>query len=194
MSAVHRMPALAALLLTLGAWAQEAPDWNLAAPATQPPATAAATEAPQRRQRLMRPQAMQPPAQAADAAVLQGPSAAVPDGYQVMRAPPPPASIGREPVSQSHLPESSRPLDQQVDLLRRRVATLIQQMDELQARMVSGEQGLAHHTHAYSIPNMGFVSVETYQSYLDRQQRDGQPIPFFSGYANRTTTPPVMPR
>lgn len=196
MSAPLRALLLAGLVLALDAHAQQdAPDWGQTAPATIQRAPSAQPAAPmqqqQRSQRVQRQQQALPPA---DTATFQSQATAVPEGYQVMRVPPPPASSGRDERMQSQLPESNRTYEQQLDILRKRVATLVQQMDDMQVRMLVTEQGLAQHSHAYSIPNMGFISVESYNHYLERQQRIGEPVPFFHGYANRTTTPPVMPR
>jgi hypothetical protein len=200
MSAAMRTLLMAGLTLALDVRAQQrqTPDWTLTAPATtqqaMPPAESTLPIQQQRRQRVQRGQQPVPPqAMADDGLTFQSQEAMVPEGYQALRMPTP-SSVTDVPSTQSHLPESSRSYEQQLEALRKRVATLVQQMDDLQVRMQANEHGLARHSHGYRIPNMGYVSVESYNSYLNRQQRIGQPVPFFSGYANQTTTPPVLPQ
>lgn len=185
-----RMLLCAGLIAGAEAQSPEALNWNLSGPPAAP-------EVIQRRQQPpQQPQQPMPPPMAGDAAQLQRQPSAVPDGYRTLRAAPPAAAPpSGDQRAQSQLPESSRPLEQQVDMLRRRVAELIRQMDDMQVRMVVSEQMLANHRHSYSYPNMGFISVESYNSYLERQQRNGQPVPFFSGsMMTNTTSLSVVPK
>lgn len=185
------------LSATVAAQTQEAPNWNLTAPATtsrtMPPPSATV---PMQQQRRQMPGMQQLPAPAA-AETNQVQATQVPDGYQALRLQPRPAPIAQDqhPRIDSHLPEGNLPEPQQIAILRKRVAELIRQMDDLQVRMAVSEQLLASHRHSYSIPNMGFINVESYTNYLERQQREGQPIPYFSGgMVPRTTEPPMLPQ
>lgn len=186
------------LSASVAAQTQEAPNWNLTAPATTsrttPPPSATLPMQQQRRQ--MPGMQQQLPASAA-AETNQVQATQVPDGYHALhlQSRPAPTPQDQNPRIDSHLPEASLPEDRQIAILRKRVAELIRQMDDLQARMAASEQALASHRHSYSIPNMGFINVESYNSYLERQQRSGQPIPYFSGgMVPRTTEPPMVPR
>ncbi|MCX7072390.1 MAG: hypothetical protein NTW01_15535 [Gammaproteobacteria bacterium] len=173
-----------------------APDWTLNSPA-RPPATARlpAQEARRNLAETRQPLAAAVPVETF--AVTEMAAPAIPDGYRGLTSPPPsplamPDDRQRAP---SQLPEDSLPESRQLALLRQRVAALTRQMDELLARLAASEQALASHRHSYSVPNMGLVSVETYQSYLDRQQRSGKPVAYFSGSVDtRTTSAAAVPR
>lgn len=176
---------------------QPAPDWTLSGPAT----TASPSAIPLQRQRRalpMTPGATRqplPPAAAGEGHMASDEvGSAVPEGYRVMPVPAAPGNRADD-VQRSHLGEDQLTQERQIALLRKRVAALIQQMDDVTARLVAGEQALASHRHSYSIPNVGEVSVESYESFLARSKRDGQPVPFMSGGSlTRTTTTPVVPR
>lgn len=197
----HRLPALlllAAACSPCRLLAQDrapAPDWTLNSPA-RPPATA---RVPAQEARRNLPDSRQPLAAAAPVdtfAVTETAAPAIPDGYRGLTPPPSPLAMPDDRQrAPSHLPEDSLPESRQLALLRQRVAALTRQMDELLARQAASEQALASHRHSYSVPNMGLVSVETYQSYLDRQQRNGKPVAYFSGSVDtRTTSAAAVPR
>lgn len=198
-----RTSTLGALLFALptGLIAQQAapaptPDWSRSGPAT----TSSPSAIPQLQQqrRLQRPQQAPPaPTQPPPAPAATGDDdirIAVPEGYRPMPAPPA-AGMRSDDIQRSHLGEEQMPEARQIALLRKRVAELTRQMDDVLARLVASEQGLASHRHSYSVPNVGLVSVEAYESFMERNQRNGQPVPFLSGGSlNRTTTAPVLPQ
>ncbi|WP_293389561.1 hypothetical protein [Nevskia sp.] len=173
-----------------GAQTQEPPNWNLTAPATT-------TQAPpmQRRQLPRMQQPMPPEPAAIDSHEVQ--ASQVPDGYQALRVPPGPAvsAADHDRRMESQLPEGSMPEQQQIAILRKRVAELIRQMDDLQVRMRVSEQLMATHRHGYSVPNMGFISGKSYSHWLKRADEANTLVPFFSGSSrDGTTTPSVMPK
>lgn len=196
-----RASTLCALLFALpsGLMAQQAaptPDWSRSGPAT----TSSPSAIPlQRQRRVQLPpqtpaptgQPLAPPDAASDDDAVR---IAVPEGYRPMPVPPP-VGARSDDVQRSQLGEEQMPEARQIALLRKRVAELTRQMDDVLARLVASEQGLASHRHSYSVPNVGLISVEAYESFMARNQRNGQPVPFLSGGSlNRTTTAPVLPQ
>ncbi len=176
-----------------GAQTQESPNWNLTAPATTTQA------APMQRRQLPRMQQTQQPRPLEPAAVDSNEVQAsqVPDGYQALRVPPGPAvsAADHDRRMESQLPEGSMPEQQQIAILRKRVAELIRQMDDLQVRMQVSEQLMATHRHGYSVPNMGFISGKSYTLWLKNADEANTLVPFFSGSSRSgTTTPSVMPK
>lgn len=178
-----------------GAQTQESPNWNLTAPATTTQATSI-----QRRQlpRMQQPQHSGPgPLQPAAVDSNEVQASQLPDGYQALRVPPGPAvsAADYDRRMESQLPEGSMPEQQQIAILRKRVAELIRQMDDLQVRMQVSEQLMATHRHGYSVPNMGFISGKSYTLWLKNADEANTLVPFFSGSSRSgTTTPSVMPK
>ncbi len=175
---------------------QEAPNWNLTAPSTTTQAQPMQRRQPPRMQQPMTTNAG--PGPGAAAAVTEGPASQVPDGYQALRLRPPPTAAPPDDLqrSQSHLPETSLPEERQIAILRKRIAELVRQMDDLQVRMANSEQALATHRHGYATPNLGFISGQSYANWLKRAEENNSLVPFISGTqaVRGTTTPPVLPQ
>lgn len=200
---VLRPMSLVALLSLSGAALaqQRAPDWNQT---TLSPSFGSSLPKRQPMQRMTPPRLSQSQSadssssiDRADTSAMQD-SSALPEGYQTIQRVKPAVADPADPADQrqrSHLPEDSRPVEQQLEFLRRRVTTLIATVDDLQTRLTVSEQMLATHTHGYAMPNMGMVSVESWRSFIDRAERNGQPVPFFSGSSDRrSTSPAVIPK